>query len=181
MLTLPAFPPRRAWLWAFWTALSLSAGVLSAVLLSLTLGWVWTAAAPAVVVAVFFLGWIWPPIIDYPYRAWNKLAREFVRFAPFWVLAVSYYIVFTPVAWAGSFFRVAALKPGESLWINYQMSTEAQLQDASTRSWFATYMSWCSGARNRWAVWLLPFLMLLSLLGTDEQKGSVPSNIYTLY
>jgi hypothetical protein len=177
------FPPRRTSLWAFWTALSLSAGALVTVLLAITLGWAWTATGPAVATGLVFSGWMWPQIIKFFYRAWNKLAREFARFARFWVLAVFYYVVFTPVAWSGSLFRVAMPKPGESLWMKHQtLSMEAHLQPSSTRSWISAYLSWCGGAQNLWGVWLVPFLLLLSLLGTDEQhKDSVPSNIYTLY
>jgi hypothetical protein len=122
MIMLPAFPPRRAWLWAFWTALSISAGVLSGLLLALTLSWVFTAAVPAVAAAFYFSGWMWPRIIDYAYRAWNKLAREFARFAPLWVLAVSYYIVFTPVARADPFRSPRHTR--ESLWVKYHVSAE---------------------------------------------------------
>jgi hypothetical protein len=173
MFTLPAFPPRRAWLRAFWTALSLSAGVLFSALLAITWGWAWIAAAPAIAAGLVFPGWMWPRIIEYPYRAWNKLAREFVRFARFWVLAVSYYVIFIPVSWKGALFRVAAPKPGESLWMEHQtLSPEARS---------STHGRITGGDRNHWTVWLIPFLLLLSMLGTDEQKGSVPSNIYTLY
>jgi hypothetical protein len=187
MLTLPNFPPRRAWLLAFWTALSLWLGVSAGVFLAVALGWFWLAAAPVIAAGMAALGWIWPGLVAFPYRAWNKLARETARLGHFCILTVCYYVVLAPVARAGSSFRLESPKPGESFWIKRQSSRgRADVQklsgaEFSSRSWIVTYLSWCAHPRNLWTVWLIPYLLLLSLLETEEQKNSVPSNIYTLY
>jgi hypothetical protein len=178
MLTLPAFPPRRAWIWAFGIAFGLAAGVFLALLLAATRGWQWIAIAPAITGGFVFAAWIDARIIEYPYRAWNKLAREFARFGRLWVLVALYYILFIPVGWAGSLLRVSAPGSGESLWIEYQRFAE---NVHPRRGWVAAYFSWCRPKRNRWAVWLVPFLVLLSFLEIDQKKDTVPSNIYTLY
>lgn len=183
MLILPVFdPPRRAWLWAFWTALSLGFGVFLTVLLTFALGWGWITIAAVSGAGLFVTGWVWPGIIHFCYRAWNKLAREFRRIARLWVLAVAYFLVFTPVAAAGSLLRIGAPKPGESLWTEPKaFSLDEHGHQSSARGWISGYLSWCSGASNQWAVWVLPFLFLLSVMETDEHQSSVPSNIYTLY
>jgi hypothetical protein len=182
MLTLPAFPPRRAWLLAFNLSLTLSLGVVLGLLLGAMLGWLWSAAAFVFAAVFFLLGWMWPRMIEYAYRAWNKLAREFARFARFWLLAVLYYVVFIPVGWAGSLLRITAPDAGESLWTRREsLSVDRRPGTRSTRSWLAAYLSWCGRDRHQWAMWLVPFLLMLSVLQTEEKKGSVPSDIYTLY
>jgi hypothetical protein len=182
MLTLPAFPPRRAWIWAFWLAFSLSAGVSCALLLAATISWQWVIAAPAIAGLLLFAGWIDARIVEYPYRAWNKLAREFTRVGRLWVLAVLYYGVFMPVGWAGSLMRVAAPKSGESLWTEHSPFCEdIRFSACGTQKWLTAYLSWCRPSRNRWAIWLVPFLLLLTILETEEQTDSVPTNTYTLY
>jgi hypothetical protein len=169
-------------MWAFSFALSLGAGILSGLLIGAIFGWVWSAAAPAFGAAFFLLGWMCPWVIEYASRVWNKSAREFVRFGRQWVLAVFYYVVLVPVAWTGSLLRVDAPKSGESLWVEHRpFSADTEPRPCSTQSWLAAYLSWCGRDRHLWTIWLIPFLLLLSALGAEGQKRSVPSNIYTLY
>src|SRR5215510_3140694 len=115
MITLPAYPPRRAVLVSFCLVMSCAGGLLigiaSLVLLSLQ-GFL---AGTVLASAIALLGFLRPQAVSIPYRAWNRLAREFARVARPWLIAICYYIVFVAVGRTESSFRLARPALHESL------------------------------------------------------------------
>jgi hypothetical protein len=110
------------------------------------------------------------------------LAREFARGGKIWILSVLYYVIFMPVSWAGSSLRVAAPKDGESLWSEREpFSARPEVTGYVNRTGLTASLLCCARRTNRWTICLLPFLLILTVLEADEQKTSIPSDIYTLY
>ena len=42
-------------------------------------------------------------------------------------------------------------------------------------------MRWAVGTRNAWAIFLVPFLVLIVALESQEQDEAFPAGIYTLF
>jgi hypothetical protein len=189
MITLPRFPPRRAWLRSFWIAISLVSGLMVSILCALLISPHWFASGAAFAVAVAVPGLLQPQIASLPYRAWNKLARAFVRVARFWVTGVCFYIICVTVGLSGSHARLAQPTSNESLWVARRISTsttynhkyDGASQEFAQKGWIRAYFAWAVGSGNFWAVCLLPFLMLLAALENDDNRSPVAANIYTLF
>jgi hypothetical protein len=134
------------------------------------------------------LGLKWPQIASYPYRVWNRLAREFSRFARFWLTSISFYIIVFSVGRGGSRLRTDGPTASESLWMprNAFASECNPLRSPTSdgivrRSCAANYVSWCVRSGNLWAICLLPFIVLLATFDSDQQQTNVPENLYTLF
>jgi hypothetical protein len=189
MITLPDFPPRRAFLLSFWIILSCGFGLAMAILMisSVAPSWGFLALVTAVLAAA--LGITWPQFAALPYRAWNKIARLLSEMGRFWILSVCYYTFFFPVGSLGSQLKLAPPLPNESFWVPREgPDVEPQFQSATIapenffeREWTAAYVSSCREPGRLWALFLLPFLLLLRVFEIEDSKSSVPANIYTLY
>jgi hypothetical protein len=185
MIHLPP-RPQRAWLQSFWLALSLMQATLIAVLSWLygTQFLVWEAVAALLLIP----GMIWPEILAWPYRAWNKLARTHAGFAEALILKVSFLTIIVPTAWVGSNLRLDRPQFETSLWVPRQSLPAAackELQSMTGEShrdnWIARYVTWACRSRQMWRLALLPFLVLLSWFQTQEEDMALPENIYTLF
>jgi hypothetical protein len=186
LITLP--PARRSTvLVGFWLAISLLAGPILSVLLSLVL--TPFALGPTVVLTVLLCLPVlfWPGLAMFPYRVWNWLARTFALGARRFVTGVCFYVVLLAVAKAtGKPLRLSRPAPGESLWVaiarpRWAGGIEAVAHDESFgRSWISSLLSWNLQADNRWTLCLLPFLILLQAVDSGEDVAP-PEGIYTLF
>jgi hypothetical protein len=182
-------PPARRYsiLIGFWLALSLFTGVAGGAVLSLLV-------SPALVtlglIAVPFLalpGLLWPPVAIPAYAVWNKLAREFARYARTSLMGICFYVIVVAVGRSGASLRLSRPDSGQSLWVRRQDSTGARngferviATDESSKNWIRNFFRWSARSRNLWACGVLPFLILLSALD-PEQDTTVPKEIYTLF
>jgi hypothetical protein len=182
MILLPP-NPQRAWLRSFWAAGCLVGAMLVGTLACLY-GAKWLSLA-AVIVILFTAGTIAPHWLVRPYRAWNKLARLYARYAERLVLRIAFTTVCVPAGWAAPRIQVRRPASEGSLWLARQKQTSIDQargkNDKPTETWVARYLAWARQSREIWRLALLPFLIVLAALHSTEQESTVPENIYTLF
>ena len=133
-------------------------------------------------------GLLRPKLLSWPYRAWNKLAVEFARWASLLVMTVLFYVVFVAVGRSGSALGLDRPASNESLWkprrtlapdaykAQYPQPSRASSEDG----FIFPFFSWATQTGNLWARFLLPYILLLSALGSVEEQ-ELPTDIYTLF
>lgn len=187
-------PPTRAALRAFWVLVSVVAGLVLGVGLTM-LDLVSSAGAVTVgvlaVVGLAGFGIARPYAVSFPYRVWNWLAAQVAARLRTYVTGVCFFTVVLAAGRAGSAPRFLAASSGESMWTPRESQALAayasQCHDpraASTRGrWTVGMRRWARRSGNHWALAVVPFLVVLRLLDTDEHQGSAAptSDIYTLY
>jgi hypothetical protein len=173
---------------SFWFVLTAGSGGLATGLLWLQGHREASGVAGLVSVALCIAGMFAPGVAPLALRIWNKAAREFARFARMAVMAVCFYVVFALLGWTGSKLKLKRPGVGQSAWVpRNSVSPDAYYsQDAVTpehlaeKGWLMTFLTWGRGTGNLWACFLLPFLLLISALDTDEETLA-PASIYTLF
>jgi hypothetical protein len=186
MITLPR-PPRRAHLRSFWIALCAMLGSSATIILwFFALPHPWTiplATGGLVAVGLMMTEWIRPF-----YAIWNKVARRVAFMTRLALMEICYFVVFVVVGQAGARFSRTRSRSTRTTWIPRGNQAEAtgssfssvQLKDATERGWATAYFVWARRTGNWWAIVLLPFLSLLSVLA-DDDKETLPAHIYTLF
>lgn len=192
MITLP--PIRHASLRSFWLAITFLGGiVLSAVLALLAPRWVVSGIILALVLAVAGLLLPLTMYIPYrmmyiPYRIWNELVCRLASYARVVLLGICFYLIFVAVGRTGSSLRLERPPSPHSLWVSRgtiptsEYGSQARLStgESSEKGWMASFPSWAAQSGNLWACGLVPFLLLLSALETDQETRA-PVGIYTLF
>jgi len=185
MITLP--PPRHSSLKSFWLVMTLLSGLfISGLLWVLDLRWF---PLGIILPLVLVLPGLRRPLIMYiPYRIWIELVRRFASCVRPLLTGICFYLVLMPIGLTRSSVRLERLPRSESLWeargtlppTAYGSQSHLSTGKLSQKGWVYNYLSWAFKSGNFWAGYLLPFLLLLSALETDDQ-GSVPDDIYTLF
>lgn len=141
------------------------------------------AWATAAAIGLVLPGLVWRPWFETGVWFWNGSMRRVAAALRTYVLAVSYYTLFTAIACGGSSFDPGKRRPARSTW--HERDRLASHQD--DRVWwpFARrthgLAAFARTAGNTWAVTLFPLVFLLTLLRDDEQEDAVPGSTYTLY
>ena len=184
MLVLP-YHGHRVWVSAFWLALALWVGLGVGVALP---GGPGERAVVAALAAVL-VGAV--PVVRYRearalYRFGVRASRLYARVARFALLALCYGIVFVAVGAAGSALRLGRPAPGESLWESGRTlpagayrSQHGAGSPGPRRRWRAI-MAWATDSGNAWVLPLVPFLLLIAALDTEDE-APYPVGIYTLF
>jgi len=181
------YRPRQAWLKSFGLALSIAAALLAAVMA--LVGFPALSGLGALAACLLALAaMVRPETLRLPYRLWNKLARHYAAAARIWLLGTCFYFVFPVVGRAGSSLGLAPSPSATSHWvpretlpaITYTSQHRTGAAEAPCGGWIRTFVSWAARSGNFWAIFLLPFLILLSALQPEEEEA-FPSNIYTLF
>jgi hypothetical protein len=183
------FPPRRAWVLAFWLALT---GVMIAVvdvLVTVLLSPEWAVIATMAVLGMSALGALRPGRLVRIYAAWNSLATLFARAASLYVRGLMFFVVIAAAGRSGSSVQLTRPRSAGSLWIprtapgphSYRHQHLARASRATPRGWMGAYLQWCRDSGNIWAVCLLPFWLLISAFGVRHGPDRVPTHTYTLY
>ena len=185
MITLPAYWARRAWLRSFWLAVSLVGGLFTGALLACLASPRWVAMGGVAAVVLAVPGLLWPRLVSLPYRVWNKLAREFARYAGLWLMAICFYIIFVAVGRVGSSLALLP-SPTGSLWTAREAQEREGWQgirpeESLRKGWIAAFISWAARSGNWWACCLLPFLMMLAAFESEPETNGLPTSIYTLF
>lgn len=181
--------PNRLWLLSFWLVISLLVGITTGIFLWVVASPAWSGLGVILTAALGIAGLSRPAIVRKPYEVWNGLAGSFIRFARLWVAGTCFHIIFVAVGWTGT--ALSLKRPGgdtKSFWMPrdtlapsaYVYEHKTTAKGSTQRGWVHAFVSWGVRSRNLWACCLLPFLILLRALETEE-KSSFPSNIYTLY
>jgi hypothetical protein len=143
--------------------------------------------AAGAIVCACIVGLVFPRLIRIPYRIWNKSAKLFARFACMYLIIIAFHLVLRPAAilksrWAHS------KRKSTSSWVlkdpgsarTYE--TQYQMPDGLSvlAPWPLAFLSWAWRTADIPAMFLLPFLMMISFLQLEEE-GSQISDIYTLF
>jgi hypothetical protein len=147
-----------------------------------------SAIAAGIVVALTIAGVWFHGVLLLPYRLWNRLAKEYAAYSSTYVTSLCFLIIACVSRVAGNRGPFAETVRSRSAWVprptmsssayrsQYAEATGIPTQASATR----IFTSWCWNTNNTWALVLLPFLILLSALHTDDQ-GRRLSDIYTLF
>ena len=160
--------PRRAWLISFWLVAIVGSSLLIAIVS-------WYLDAPqlllfgVLLLVLALAGALWPQIVPIPYRVWNKLAGHYAEFARLCVLVACYYVVFTVVGRMGSSLVLNPQDSAESLWVprqslpstTYGSQYRVSGEFPALRNWIISFVSWAFRSGNIWAVFILPFFVLV--------------------
>lgn len=181
--------PRQAWLTGFGLCASAMSLLLSAVAALHQQSFSVFGAGVCLALVLALSACLWPWIWTWPYRAWNRLGRHYGDVARLYLLGLCYLIV-SAVGLAGpskDFTRDPRFGSG---WISRKSSSEptsnGRVQGDDTkalkRDWVRTYVLWAIQSGQIWRCALLPFLILLSMLESDERSHvPVPTQTYTLF
>jgi hypothetical protein len=186
MITLPR-PPRRAHLRSFWIALCAMLGLSVTIIM-------WFFALPhalaipfATGTALVAVGLIVPEWIGPFYAIWNKVARRVAFITRLALMGICYFVVFVVVRQAGARFTRKRYRSTRTTWSPRGNQAETgssfssmRLEDPTEPGWATAYFIWARRTGNWWAIVLLPFLSLLSVLADDDRK-TLPAHIYTLF
>ena len=149
----------------------------------------WFLLPAAVFIALGLLGLRWERIQLKLYRTWNRTA-DFVRKAGFrWTLYLSHSLLLRAIGPEGSKFDPPGSPSNATGWTPYEAGfgshmspgQRGPIDQVTTKIWTRHYFEWSRHDHNRWALLLLPFLLMLSLFSKDEENSAAPSNIYTLF
>jgi hypothetical protein len=185
MITLPV-PPRAAHLKSFWLAFSMMLGTGTAICLHvLAVPHLLAISAVGVLLlvgtSVFATDSIQPL-----YTVWNRGARFVGRVARRLVLGVCFFIVFAGVGLLGARFGRKVPNRASSGWdrrrpaIGEENRSPLAEKRLTRVAWMPAYVRWARRSGNLWAVVLIPFLSLLSLLA-EEEEDTLPAFVYTLF
>jgi hypothetical protein len=183
MLLLPS-NLQRAWLRSFLAAVCLLATLLVAALAWLYgAKWLWLTAAVALLCAA---GMIAPRWLVWPYRAWNKVARFYAALAEALVLKIAFFMVCVPAGWAKSRMNLERAPSNATYWRARENPTSTassmvQRKGGKAEGWIARYIAWAKHSGQHWRLALLPYLIVLGALQSEEKESAVPENIYTLF
>jgi hypothetical protein len=187
MISLPR-NPRRSFLISFWFVLSITSGLLIGITLSLLFSSQFLGLGVLLALVLVLPGLLRPELVTIPYGMWNKLVREFARVGSLFLLAICFYVIFMPFGRMRSSLRLTRRPCEESLWVPretlpstaYISQYDIPIKGCPRKGWIPNFLLWARQSDNSWAYCLLPFLILLRFLETEEDK-SFPKNIYTLY
>ncbi len=180
--------PRRAWLQGFWIVMCVMNGLLIGVLLALQWGAMWMTMGVLAGALLSSIGFLVPTVIRGPYRLWFRVTDFYFRIVRLAVKAVCYFVVFVVVGCTKSSLLFERPTAMATIWVprctlpvtNYPHEYEGETGGAKPRPWVSVYLSWARSSGNGWAIVLLPFLLLLSVL-EPEQERFFPAGIYTLF
>lgn len=186
MISLPSRPDRDV-LAGFWSVLGLGAGI-SAATLGVLAGWPHPVAVGAACALVLGgIGVASPEAARRLYALWNRAARAYGRRARPVILTVYYYAAFTAGRLAGSKVPMRRTDDHTSGWtprrslLPEEYASQAPSAGAAGDGWWPVVVArWSLRSGRPWVIALLPLLVLLRGLDSDETE-EVESNIYTLY
>jgi hypothetical protein len=145
--------------------------------------------AVAAVLAAVLVGAV--PVVRYReartlYRLGVRASRLYARLARFILLALCYGIVFVAVGATGSALRLRRPAPGDSLWEARRTlpwgayRSQHDAESPGTRRRWRAFLAWATTSNNAWTLTLVPFLLLVAALDTEDE-APYPVGIYTLF
>lgn len=187
MITLP-YPPRKAFIRSLWVVSNAIASLMVSIAVALMFGPVWLVPVGLLFGGLILLGYRWTEPQIKLYRAWNRFARGINRLGFQWILFLSHRLLLRAIGGEGSKFEGATSSGDHTRWSGYPESYSSAsassqfspVEEVQWSGWIGEYLRWARGDGNLWALWLLPFLMSLSLF-RQENESNAPSNIYTLF
>jgi len=119
---------------------------------------------------------------NFIFKIWSKISRKARKLARQYVLTIIRYIVFPIISLAGS--KMILKNPtGSSLWSEWNEKFYPKLiAKQSEKHWIVSYTLWSYRSKNLWALFLLPFILLLKATEEQEDAPTLESSLtYTLF
>ncbi len=186
MILLP--PSRLAYLRSFSIALTLlNLSVVSILALCFRFG-ASLMFGSVLLVGLPLAGLFRPEVMKKPYAFWNSAAVLFSRVARLMLTATCFYIIFLIVGRAGSAIDLSTLVKTKSLWNQRRTLAPAEFarefplnkKIRTSAGWLGGFRSWAWNSGQLWALFLLPFLIMLSGL-ENSREPRLPDGLYTLF
>lgn len=185
---IPDTPPTREQLQGLGLVVAVAAAVAAGGLALLAgLSWPWVLAGAA---AVAFVGSAAarrrPDRLRPLHHVWRRAASAYARRARRAVLAICYHAVVVAAGRSETRLRLRPSRRDESQWTPRATlpADEYGGQGGGLRSARTTasgdLRAWARAAGQPWALFLVPFLLLLAAFDPHDEPGS-PESIYTLY
>lgn len=182
-------PPDIHHLKSFWLILVGLCGLFLSALFYVGFGALWGGAVGATAVGFALLGFFFPHMTLFPYRAWNALARVFGRNVTQVLLFLCYSIIHVGVGRKQSDLLPVEISRYHSLWRmqegnswpNRLSGFPGTSMSLNQGSWNVQFVRWTMASGNWWMCSLLPCMVLIRLLAEDETSHVVSGNVYTLY
>jgi hypothetical protein len=173
---------RRSEMTAFWLLAAVIVAVGAWMALTMTSTWARVAWAAAAGGCILIPGAFWSVWFEFGVRGWNKGVRLLTPVLRRYTLIVCYYLFFGSVSRVGSSLDVVPQRAQSSKWTPRTPSDAASRRRASksNRAYWAEVLAATRTGRG-WAIFLLPFVLLLRLLHVERRGTSPPSSTYTLY
>ena len=116
------------------------------------------------------------------FKVWSKISRTTRSLARSYILFILYRVVFPVIALAGSKMVLQKTDRASMLSKWNETSDKNLVTHPRGKNWLIHYLSWTLRRENLWALFLLPFIVLLS---ATEESSDMPSPeslmIYTLF
>jgi hypothetical protein len=140
------------------------------------------------VVGGCLLGVMFPSLARIPYRIWNKAAKLFARFTQYYLLSMVFHIIVRPMSLAMRSREFSQKSDFSSCWVprasvsptSYRSLYQISKDNSSGAPWPLTVFSWAWRTNNIPAIFLLPFLYVISLFQPEQESEKI-SDIYTLF
>lgn len=183
------FPAGAIRLKSFWLAASLLVGLVSGQLFAVAFSLDWLTVGGLVALVMVIPGLIRPQIVSLPYRAFNKVSGIFAAQVTTMLLFLCFSIISIAAGKKESLLKLREPREFHSLWeprIPPGMSDDNGTYGVSVirsphRSWASTFFRWAIDSGNWWMCALFPFLLLIWVLGKEQEMTTVPGSVYTLY
>ena len=184
------FPPGTFRLRSFWTVLCAMVAGVSGSLWYLALATSWIYATLGIFVSLVIPGLLYPRLVVWPYRAFNKLIKVFSHLTNVGLSLVCFLIISLAVGKKGARLRLSLPNEDRPLWVARAAQTHNTVGNMSGmslmkipyESWSSQFIRMALESGNWWLCALLPYLNVVNLLGNnDNSSTTVPSRIYTLY
>jgi hypothetical protein len=183
MVGLP-LPQSIVRLKAFWLSVTILVSCIMGAMMAGPFSAGWFLRIGVIFLVLLLPGWSSQKLMMWSYNRWNKIVVNLARLGRGWIILIVMTII-TLVGKFGSKLMLSADDSIKSLWVEVKtgrgQKTGHRIERISTYRWLSNYIRWCRSSGNGWAVFLLPYLFLLSKIETARYKPSIPKNTYTLY
>jgi hypothetical protein len=180
MLILPS-PARRAHLRAFSLAIGFTGGAALGCLLALRIG-VW-GIGPGLCLGLIgaAVGLRRPQSVCRAYMMWNRLSHLYIRAVRFAMKLICFRILTLLGRRGASPLNLVHPRAAGSLWEPRDQADHRSTSDGTRAGWCHGYVAWTRRSGKRWALSLLPFLVVLAATETETEIPMPSHSTYTIF
>lgn len=187
MIMMPT-NPTQSWVEKFWPAFVINFGILSGGVLFLIFGWSGISLSLGITLCSYIVGVKWPKVVFFVYAKWTELAKWYAKIFRVFIERICFYLILRAVGIGKQSPRLSLSAPSGSMWKpRYNQSSDSLIGKPSHNSprkkgngRVGEYVVWAWSSGNLWAVWFIPFFLLLAPLQRNEPNVKA-ENIYTLF
>lgn len=187
MIIMPS-RPTQSFVNNFWSVICASFVVFLSGILFPLLGWYGIGIGVIIFLVLHVVGRRWKSVASLFYAKWNQLAKGYANISRWWIERIFFFLILRTVGLWDSSSPLSLSSPTCSMWKrrntlfpdSEKKHFSNNLSQRRSKGWVGEYVSWAWKSGNVWAVWLIPFLLILTPLEMDEPSARA-DNIYTLF